>query len=110
MEDAVFIAQMTYPSLKSVERLIREIHDEVRAIAGSDFRILYRSAVGMAIGFVSDLDDATMALRFKGLRPDEDAQWTFMLTRVAYPIQGWMSGDSWTWLATRPSLRARKST
>lgn len=94
---ALYQLTLFYKNLKSEQSSVRKFHEEVRLVAGKNFRVLSPGEQVCAIGFESDKSPDQLRGHFQGLGTDTLC---FLLVEIAEPVTGWMSTDVWTWLAS----------
>src|SRR5450755_907021 len=96
--DQLYLIHLFYPTLAQVAKEVREFSKEAQAMSKGNYRVLASGAGTCCIGFVSDLDYATIGARLRTIHAD-DFNWLIM--PATSQVRGWMSGGSWDWIAAR---------
>ena len=93
---AFYQLTLFYPNLKEHQASVRAVHEEVRIVAGKNFRVLSAGEQVCAIGFVSDEPPAKLRGRFQDIGQEH---FFFLLVQVDDIITGYMTNDVWQWLS-----------
>lgn len=95
---AFYQITLFYRSLKSEQAAVQAVQREIQLLAGKNFRVLSPGEQVCAIGFSTDKPREYLRSRFEGLGTET---FSFLLTEVADMPYGWLSGDTWQWIANQ---------